>query len=139
MRCGACALSHCSPDDARGGFADKLIHELGGESKHKVAEIYSPARVTDMARRRPKLGIAPGFAMDITTCDEEGIPWDFTVAERRDFRFAICDLRFAIATPPPGVLLNIRVNGKCQIWACRVQMCRISADSLEALGSRCPR
>ena len=39
-----------------------------------VTEAYSPVRVTGMA---DKMGLIPGLAMDLTTCDEHGNPWDF--------------------------------------------------------------
>ena len=48
-----------------------------------VSEIYSPPRVTRVARILTKLGIMPGFAMDITTNDEDGQPWDFDLEEEK--------------------------------------------------------
>ena len=49
-----------------------------------VAEIYSAPRVTDMARRRSRIGIVPGLALDLTVKDEDGKPWDFNdPAQRR--------------------------------------------------------
>ena len=39
-----------------------------------VSEAYSPQRVTGMAE---KMGLIPGLAMDLTTFDEHGNPWDF--------------------------------------------------------------
>merc|ERR1712023_33597 len=39
-----------------------------------VSEAYSPVRVTGMA---DKMGLIPGLAMDLTTHDEHGNPWDF--------------------------------------------------------------
>ena len=46
--------------------------------KASVAEIYSPPRVTKAATMLPGLGIGAGAALDITTCDENGKPWDFS-------------------------------------------------------------
>ena len=43
-----------------------------------VSEIYSPRRVTRAAELLPRLNIDPGLAMDITTEDETGQPWDFS-------------------------------------------------------------
>ena len=51
--------------------------------KASVAEIYSPPRVTKAATVLPRLGIEPGAALDITTCDERGVPWDFTKEEMK--------------------------------------------------------
>ena len=46
-----------------------------------VAEIYSPPRVTMWAKALPHFGIIPGFAMDLTTEDEHGVAWDFSIKE----------------------------------------------------------
>ena len=46
--------------------------------------MYSPPRATKAARMLTKLGITPGFAMDITTNDEDGRPWDFDIQEQKD-------------------------------------------------------
>ena len=53
------------------------------EARNIVSEIYSPPRVTDAARRNPSLGIRPGFALDLTTSDDEGRPWDFDDPSQR--------------------------------------------------------
>ena len=44
-----------------------------------VSEIYSPPRVAAAAKLLPSLGCLPGFSLDLTTCDENGHPWDFDV------------------------------------------------------------
>ena len=48
-----------------------------------IAEIYSPPRVTEAAKLLPGLGCIPGFALDLTTVDENGAPWDFDKPEQR--------------------------------------------------------
>ena len=45
-----------------------------------VTEIYSPPRVTKLAKQ---YGLQPGVAMDITTCDDTGQPWDFCCPKQR--------------------------------------------------------
>ena len=45
-----------------------------------ISEAYSPVRVTGMAE---KMGLIPGLAMDLTTCDQHGNPWDFNVPAMR--------------------------------------------------------
>ena len=71
-----------------------VISELGAggraymrERKAKlraiVSEIYSPPRVTKYAKLLPSLGIAPGFAIDLTTCNEKGEPWDLDSIEKQ--------------------------------------------------------
>ena len=49
-----------------------------------VAEIYNPPRVTRAAQVLTKLGITPGFALDITVDDETGEPWDLSKPEKQD-------------------------------------------------------
>ena len=45
-----------------------------------VSEVYSPPRVTARAQFH---GIEGGVALDLTVNDEKGIPWDFSIPERR--------------------------------------------------------
>ena len=45
-----------------------------------ISEIYSPPRVTALLSSR---GMMPGFAMDFTTCDDSGMPWDFSDPAQR--------------------------------------------------------
>ena len=49
-----------------------------------VSEIYSPPRITRAARMLPRLGITPGFALDLTTNDENGQPWGFDDSRQRN-------------------------------------------------------
>ena len=46
----------------------------------QIAEIYSPPRITALL---PDQGLYPGVAMDLTTNDEEGRPWDFNDPQQR--------------------------------------------------------
>ena len=73
----------------------KLVNELGGgprsycrERAKKinriVAEIYSPPRVTAAAKLLPSLKLCPGFALDLTTTDDDGRPWDFSDSQCRE-------------------------------------------------------
>ena len=43
----------------------------------------------------PKLGITPGFALDLTVNDEDGQPWDFTKEDKK-----IRAMELAIETEP---------------------------------------
>ena len=49
-----------------------------------VSEIYSGPRVTSALKLLPGLGLAPGFAFDLTTVDDEGNNWDFSIPAMRD-------------------------------------------------------
>ena len=51
--------------------------------KTVLSEIYSPPRVTACAKLLPSCDILPGFALDLTTVDAHGVPWDFDLPERR--------------------------------------------------------
>ena len=58
-----------------------------------VSEAYSPVRVTGMA---DKMGLIPGLAMDLTTYDEHGNPWDFNVDAMRQKAKAIVKSKAAL-------------------------------------------
>lgn len=66
-----------------GGSSDRYLRERRRAAKHIVSEIYSPPRVTAAAKLFPELRCVPGFAMDRTTNDEHGRPWDFDDARQR--------------------------------------------------------
>ena len=64
-----------------------IVHSLGAPVKgyHRernknlkklVSEICSPPRVTKMMKHMPSHDLLPGFALDLTTTDNEGKPWD---------------------------------------------------------------
>ena len=60
------------------GDIRKYQRERRSQTRAIVSEIYSAPRVTAMARRRKKYGIEPGVALDLTTSDDQGRPWDFS-------------------------------------------------------------
>ena len=62
----------------------KKMPVLYNEINFIVSEIYSPPRVTHAARLLKKLGISPGFALDITVMDDEGNPWNFSKQEQKE-------------------------------------------------------
>ena len=67
-----------------------------------LSEVYSPPRVTAMAKMLPEFCIIPGLALDLTTADEQGTAWDFDIPERRDEarrRIAREKPRFLIGSP----------------------------------------
>ena len=69
--------------DAMGGCRQKCARERRSSVRRLVSEIYSPPRVTAAAKVLPSLVCTPGFAMDLTTKDENGVPWDFDIPEQR--------------------------------------------------------
>ena len=48
--------------------------------KPDIAEVYSPPRVTASAA---KYNLQPGWSLDLTTVDKNGVPWDFSKGSRR--------------------------------------------------------
>ncbi len=66
-----------------GGSRRAYSRERGAQMKAVVSEIYSPPRVTACAKLLPSLNVIAGFAMDLTTADHQGVPWDFDILERR--------------------------------------------------------
>ena len=39
-----------------------------------VSGVYPAPRVTEAARRHPRLGLIPALALDLTVCDDDGKP-----------------------------------------------------------------
>lgn len=56
----------------------------------EVVEVYSPPRITQMARR---MGLKAGWSLDLTTCDSDGKAWDFndTTMRNRAIRKVVND------------------------------------------------
>ncbi len=52
-----------------------------GGRRVDVAEVYSPPRMTAMART---LGLRPGFVADLTLMTDEGEPWDLSIEKNQD-------------------------------------------------------
>ena len=66
-----------------GGSSSQYMRARRGAVKHLVSEIYSPPRVTAAAKLLPELRCVPGFALDLTTKDEFGQPWNFDDERQR--------------------------------------------------------
>ena len=73
--------------DNLGGDKKKYAKEMRDASR-TVSEMYSPPRVTRAAKMQPSLGILPGFALDLNTCDHRGMPWDFDNEDQRKAAWA---------------------------------------------------
>jgi len=67
-------------EDEKEDMEIAYIAEKFGKPRPDVAEMYSAPRVTAEAK---DMGLRPGFAMDLTTVDEEGNPWDFSIKAQR--------------------------------------------------------
>ena len=66
-----------------GGDTNRYIRDRRSAVHRLVSEIYSPPRVTTAAKLLPELRCVPGFALNITTNDENGHPWDFSIEANR--------------------------------------------------------
>ena len=66
-----------------GGSTSKYRRERGRAFRAIVSEIYSPPRVSAIAKLCPSFGVLPGFALDLTTQDSDGRHWDFDDEEMR--------------------------------------------------------
>jgi hypothetical protein len=67
-----------------GGNANNYRRERGRAMRAVISKIYSPPRVSAVAKMCPSFGILPGFALDLTTNDTDGRHWDFDEGETRD-------------------------------------------------------
>ena len=76
-------------------FAEPYGYTVKGQQlvQSHVSEAYSPVRVTGMAEN---MGLIPGLAMDLTTYDEHGSPWDFNNATMRQKAKAIVKSKAAL-------------------------------------------
>ena len=69
---------------ALGGNRRTYARERRAQLKSVVSEIYSPPRVTAAAKLLPNLKMLPGFALDLTTKDQNGEEWDFSKSAKRE-------------------------------------------------------
>ena len=73
-----------------------------------MAELYSPTRVTEYGERN---GLLSGVAFDLTTCDEDGSPWDFRLPQQRQKAAAkIQEMRpeLLVGSPMCGPFSNLQ-------------------------------
>ena len=66
-----------------GGHGGAYKRERSSALGAVVSELYSPPLVSAAARLMPQYQCIPGFALDLTTTDPEGKPWDFDDAAQR--------------------------------------------------------
>ena len=60
-----------------GGNTAKYKRKRGKAMRAIVSEIYLPPRVSAVAKLCPSFGILSGFALVLTTHDDDGRHWDF--------------------------------------------------------------
>ena len=80
---------------------EKFLSQTTQTNAHvEVAEVYSPPRMTKMV---DMMGMKSGFALELSTNDENGKPWDFSIPERRRAALKVQDdtkPKMLIASPP---------------------------------------
>ena len=81
----------------------------GEEHTADIVEAYSPPRITAAAKR---LGMKASFALDMTTTDERGIPWDFTQHHIRHKALGLLDhvKPWMLMLSPPCVAFSTLQN-----------------------------
>ena len=94
-----------APEEGRTAAEDiyEMLILLGAsqdQAKRKVAELFSPPRVTRALSSLPRLiGLAPGSTFDLRV-DKDGVSWDFTRAADRT------EARRRIATEKPYMVIG---------------------------------
>ena len=66
-----------------GGCGKSYARERKAALTKCVSEVYSPPRISALAKDLPSYGIQPGFALDLTTYDVDGREWDFNHLDMR--------------------------------------------------------
>ena len=74
-----------------GADTKKYRRERNRQVRHLVSEIYSGPRVVKALKLLPGLGLSPGFSLDLTTVDECGDNWDFSLQEHREKALKLID------------------------------------------------
>jgi len=102
-------------DDLDEGCTRKLTRELrrkqvkSDKSGADVAEVYSPPRMSKMASQ---LGYSEGFALDLTTNDEEGRPWNLADKECQERALKLQDETkpWMLTASPPCTMFSTLQN-----------------------------
>ena len=86
------------------------FREEGPEAKPDVAEVYSPPRITEAAK---KGGLKDGFALDLTVRREDGKVWNFSSKKMRDeaTEMVLTQKPFMLISSPPCTMYSILQNG----------------------------
>ena len=96
--------------DSLGGDSKSFRRERARCSRAIIAEMYSPPRVSELARQLPKYECVPGLALDLTVLDSNGEPWDFSLKRMRDKAEKL------IATQQPTLLIGSPMCTAFSAW-----------------------
>ena len=136
--------------ESLGGDRRAYRRERAKAARAIVAEFYSPPRVGALARELPGYGVAPGLALDLTTYDSQGRPWDFSKPEMRREAERLFDEQcptLLVGTPmctafsswqhinaarrDPGVVAKEKAAGRMHLsWMCKMYARQIDAGRL---------
>ena len=81
------------------------INLLKEKCQADVAEVFSPPRITEEAAR---MGLNPGFALDLQVIREDGEPWDFNLYQYRQDAINIAKEQ------RPRLLVG---SPECRVWS----------------------
>ena len=79
------------------------------------AEVYSPPRITEVASR---MKLRSAWALDLTTSDDEGQPWDFSLPRQRRKAMDLLNRDkplFLVACPMCGPFSSIKDVNYCKM------------------------
>lgn len=86
-------------------FAEVLKH-VGVDrvsAMNKVSEVYSPTRVTEVAKKRLELGVEGLRPFDLSSCTADGSRWDFSKPKPRRAAWDMRDRRPGLADRKPSM------------------------------------
>ena len=136
--------------ESLGGDRRAYGRERARKARAIIAELYSPPRISALARDLPQYGIAPGLALDLTTTNSRGEPWDFSKKAMRDEAEQLVDEQaplLLVGTPmctafstwqyinnakrDPDVVAKELAAGRMHLaWMCRMYLKQIAAGRL---------
>ena len=87
-----------------------FYYREAGPEKPYIAEIYSPPRITQEAKKN---GLKDGFALDVTVRRKDGQTWDFSKRRMRDeaTKMVIEQKPFMLISSPPCTMFSILRSG----------------------------
>ena len=93
-----------------GNIQRNIRTELTYRERPDVSEVYSPPRITAEAA---KMGMKPGFSLDLTVTRSDGEAWDFTRKRHRDeaTRMVVESEPFGLIGTPACTIFSILQNG----------------------------
>ena len=92
-----------------GGSITRYSRERKQGIKNLIVELYSAPRVTAAAKLLPDMRHLPGLALDLTTQDDNGRPWDLSLPDQQEKVWQI------IKTQKPELVIGSPMCTMCSI------------------------